>query len=112
MGGSIFEKVVRKGARCEKRAQNRPRCDCATKAAEPGAPLALTALSLRNKGSLLAEAGCGADIVSRGELRRALTAGIAPEKIVYSGVGKRRDEIREALEVGHSLVHKGASVLK
>lgn len=53
----------------------------------------------------LAEAGCGADIVSRGELRRALTAGIAPEKIVYSGVGKRRDEIREALEVGIRAIH-------
>ena len=44
--------------------------------------------------------GSGADIVSKGELIRALDAGIAPEKIVFSGVGKTRDEIRHALEVG------------
>ena len=44
--------------------------------------------------------GSGADIVSKGELIRALDAEIAPEKIVFSGVGKTRDEIRHALEVG------------
>ncbi len=42
--------------------------------------------------------GGGADIVSGGELFRAIQAGIAPEKIVYSGVGKTAGEIREALE--------------
>lgn len=42
--------------------------------------------------------GGGADIVSGGELRLALQAGIAPEKIVFAGVGKRKDEIRETLE--------------
>lgn len=49
---------------------------------------------------MLAEQGAGMDIVSGGELYRALKAGVAPEKIVYSGVGKRPSEIREALEAG------------
>lgn len=42
--------------------------------------------------------GYGADVVSVGEMRRALAAGIAPEKIVFSGVGKTRRELVEALE--------------
>jgi diaminopimelate decarboxylase len=46
------------------------------------------------------EEGLGADIVSRGELHRALRAGIPGSRIVFSGVGKRRDEIRAALEAG------------
>jgi diaminopimelate decarboxylase len=45
-----------------------------------------------------AELGAGADCVSIGEVRRALLAGIAPYKIIFSGVGKRDDEIQEALE--------------
>ena len=45
-------------------------------------------------------AGCGFDIVSVGELERALAAGAAPGRIVFSGVGKRRSEMRRALEVG------------
>ncbi len=49
---------------------------------------------------LLGEMGAGMDIVSGGELYRALKAGIAAEKIVYSGVGKRASEVREALEAG------------
>lgn len=48
----------------------------------------------------LADLGAGADVVSEGELRRALAAGIAPEKMVFSGVGKTRDEMRYALSVG------------
>jgi diaminopimelate decarboxylase len=44
--------------------------------------------------------GAGADIVSGGELYRALKAGAEPKKIVYSGVGKREDEIRYALQTG------------
>jgi diaminopimelate decarboxylase len=47
---------------------------------------------------LLAKQGCGADIVSGGELYRALKAGILPKKIVYAGVGKTEDEIRFALK--------------
>ncbi|MEP0191549.1 MAG: diaminopimelate decarboxylase [Erythrobacter sp.] len=42
--------------------------------------------------------GYGADVVSLGEMRRALAAGIAPEKIVFSGVGKTRHELAQALE--------------
>ncbi|MBN2141361.1 MAG: diaminopimelate decarboxylase [Desulfovibrionaceae bacterium] len=49
---------------------------------------------------LLAGLGAGMDIVSGGELHRALTAGVGPEKIVYSGVGKKAEEIARALEAG------------
>jgi len=48
----------------------------------------------------LAKAGAGADIVSEGELRRALAAGVAPARIVFSGVGKTPAEMRSALEAG------------
>lgn len=46
---------------------------------------------------LLAREGAGADVVSKGEMERALKAGIRPEKIVFSGVGKQDDEISFAL---------------
>jgi len=49
---------------------------------------------------LMAEAGLGADIVSSGELQRSLRAGIPPERIVFSGVGKSEPEIAEALAAG------------
>lgn len=49
---------------------------------------------------LMAAAGVGADIVSSGELRRCLHAGIAADRIVFSGVGKTQDEIAEALAAG------------
>ena len=49
---------------------------------------------------LFAEMGAGADIVSGGEMHRALAAGIPAEKIVFSGVGKRDDEISFALDHG------------
>lgn len=49
---------------------------------------------------LLQAAGAGADTVSGGEIRRALLAGIAPEKIIFSGVGKTKGEIAFALESG------------
>jgi diaminopimelate decarboxylase len=49
---------------------------------------------------LMGEAGLGADIVSEGELRRALRAGIAASRIVFSGVGKTEDEIAAALAAG------------
>lgn len=50
--------------------------------------------------SVLARLGSGFDIVSVGELERVLAAGGDPAKIVFSGVGKRADELRRALEVG------------
>ena len=46
----------------------------------------------------LAKAGAGADIVSGGELQRALRAGVPAKKIIFSGVGKTRDEMRDALK--------------
>jgi len=49
---------------------------------------------------LLADRGAGMDIVSAGELYRALKAGVPGERIVYSGVGKSPEEIRYALESG------------
>jgi diaminopimelate decarboxylase len=47
-----------------------------------------------------AELGCGFDIVSGGELARVLAAGGDPSKIVFSGVGKTRAEMRQALQAG------------
>lgn len=49
---------------------------------------------------LLAKEGCGADVVSGGELFLAIKAGVPAKKIVYAGVGKTGDEIRYALKSG------------
>ena len=48
----------------------------------------------------LANLGAGADVVSEGEIRRALAAGVPPERIVFSGVGKTQGEIAFALQTG------------
>lgn len=48
----------------------------------------------------LARQGAGMDIVSEGELRRALAAGVPGERIVFSGVGKTREEMAAALDAG------------
>ena len=48
----------------------------------------------------LAKAGLGADVVSGGEYRRAIAAGVPPDKIVFSGVGKTEAEMRLALDGG------------
>jgi len=53
----------------------------------------------------LARLGAGADTVSEGEIRRALAAGVPPERIVFSGVGKQAGEIRFALETGISEIN-------
>jgi diaminopimelate decarboxylase len=50
--------------------------------------------------NLLARLGSGFDIVSLGELQRVIAAGGDPKKIVFSGVGKREDEILAALKIG------------
>lgn len=50
--------------------------------------------------NVLARLGAGFDIVSVGELERALAAGAAADRIVFAGVGKRADEMRRALEAG------------
>jgi len=49
---------------------------------------------------VIAREGAGADVVSGGELERAIAAGIPPEKIVFSGVGKTVAEMRRGLELG------------
>jgi diaminopimelate decarboxylase len=48
----------------------------------------------------LAAVGAGADVVSEGEIRRAIAAGVPPSRIVFSGVGKTEAEVAYALEVG------------
>ncbi|MGE4537694.1 MAG: diaminopimelate decarboxylase [Desulfovibrio sp.] len=65
----------------------------------------LTCFSVKANSNLavlrtLGAMGAGVDIVSGGELYRALAAGIDPAKIVYSGVGKRGSEIEDALSAG------------
>jgi diaminopimelate decarboxylase len=49
---------------------------------------------------VLANCGLGADVVSGGEMARALAAGVAPEKIVFSGVGKTGAEMADGLDAG------------
>jgi diaminopimelate decarboxylase len=68
-------------------------------------PGSLVAFSVKANGNLavlktLAKLGAGADVVSGGELVKALAAGIPAGKIVFSGVGKTREEMRSALEAG------------
>jgi diaminopimelate decarboxylase len=48
----------------------------------------------------LARLGAGADVVSGGELKRALAAGVPPEKIMFSGIGKTTDELAAAIDAG------------
>lgn len=65
----------------------------------------LVCYSIKNCSNLhilkfLSEMGAGMDVVSGGELFRAIEAGVNPSKIVYAGVGKSSEEIRTAIEVG------------
>jgi diaminopimelate decarboxylase len=66
---------------------------------------ALKANSNRSVAGILARAGAGADIVSGGELLRALRAGFRPEEIVFSGVGKTREEMAAGLRRGILAFH-------
>ena len=61
---------------------------------------ALKANSNQSVIETLARQGAGADVVSGGELKRALLAGVPPARIVFSGVGKTRDEMAVALNAG------------
>ena len=73
----------------------------AAKKAELHKPLVCFALKSNSNKSLLkilAKLGCGADIVSGGEFKRAVEAGIPTDKIVFSGVGKTREEIEYTLK--------------
>ena len=66
---------------------------------------ALVAYAVKANGSLaviktLAKLGAGADIVSGGELKKVLAAGVPASKIMFSGVGKKREEMAAALDAG------------
>lgn len=68
-----------------------------------GEPLIAYAVKANSNVAVLAtlgRLGAGADTVSEGEIRRALAAGVPPERIVFSGVGKTARELAFALEVG------------
>jgi diaminopimelate decarboxylase len=70
----------------------------------------LVAYALKANGNLallrrLSQLGAGADIVSGGELARAMEAGVRPERIVFSGVGKLDREIESALAAGVRSIH-------
>jgi len=70
----------------------------------------LIAYAVKANGNLailarLAKAGAGADIVSEGELRRALRAGVPADRIVWGGVGKRDRELRVAAGAGLRAIH-------
>jgi diaminopimelate decarboxylase len=70
---------------------------------ELGAPLIAYAVKANSNLSVLrtlGALGAGADTVSEGEIRRALAAGIGPERIVFSGVGKTAGEIAFAIQAG------------
>ena len=67
----------------------------------PETPLVCYAVKANSNQAVLrlfAKLGAGADVVSEGELRRALAAGIPPQRIVFSGVGKTRAELIAALD--------------
>jgi diaminopimelate decarboxylase len=72
---------------------------------EPLVCFAVKANSSRAIMALIASWGGGADIVSGGELQRALGAGVEAGKIVYSGVGKSEEEIEAALKAGILLLN-------
>ncbi|MCR4297069.1 MAG: diaminopimelate decarboxylase, partial [Elusimicrobia bacterium] len=82
--------VVRDRYRALRRAFTRPALVC----------YALKANSSRALSAVLALEGAGADIVSGGELRRALRAGFRPSRIVFSGVGKTEEELAAGLRAG------------
>jgi diaminopimelate decarboxylase len=73
---------------------------------EAFAPLdPLVAYAVKANGNIaviatLARLGCGADTVSAGEIQKALAAGVAPEKIIFAGVGKTAEELAFALQTG------------
>jgi diaminopimelate decarboxylase len=69
----------------------------------PARPLICYAVKANSNLAVLrvfAQLGAGADVVSEGELRRALAAGIPPQRIVFSGIGKTRAELEAALSAG------------
>ncbi len=67
---------------------------------DPLIAFAVKANPNRSVVATLARMGAGADVVSLGELRRAIAAGVPADRIVFSGVGKTREELSEALALG------------
>ncbi|MEY4608262.1 MAG: hypothetical protein RL625_479 [Gemmatimonadota bacterium] len=65
----------------------------------------LKANACRGVLTAIREAGCGCDVVSGGELAKALQAGFAPSQIIFGGVGKQAHELREALRAGIKLIN-------
>lgn len=79
--------------------------DSAMRGIDPTAPAPHVFYAVKANGNLgvlktLAALGAGADTVSEGEVRKALAAGFAPEKIVFSGVGKSESELAFAVGAG------------
>jgi len=75
-----------------------------------GGKKSLVAYAVKSNSNLavirhLANLGAGADCVSIGEVRRALKAGVSKYKIIFSGVGKKDSEIREALQAEILLIN-------
>ena len=75
-----------------------------------GRPEPLIAYAVKANSNLsvlkvLGDLGAGADTVSEGEIRRALAAGIPPDRIIFSGVGKLEHEIEFALKIGVSEIN-------
>lgn len=69
----------------------------------PVSPLIAFSMKSNSNGAILRaliQEGCGLDIVSGGELARGIIAGADPQKIIYAGVGKTRDEIAQAILTG------------
>ncbi len=77
-----------------------PPTSAASRAATPWPRYAIKANSSLGVLRVFAEAGCGFDIVSGGELARVLAAGADPAKVIFSGVGKTHAEMRQALAAG------------
>jgi len=87
-----------------------------TGAFAPDTPLVCYAVKANSNQAVLrvfAALGAGADVVSEGELRRAIAAGIPPQRIIFSGVGKTRAELTAALAADiHRLNVESASELR
>ena len=81
------------------------RLDAALAAAPHRVHYSLKANACRGILEVLREAGCGVDVVSGGELFRALRAGFRGEDILFGGVGKKEQELREALAARVKLIN-------
>ncbi len=81
------------------------RLDAALAAAPHRIHYSLKANACRGILGVLREAGSGVDVVSGGELYRALRAGFRPDEILFGGVGKQERELREAITAGVKLIN-------